>query len=274
LINTASGPWREDCSTLPKTAPPTAPWSSNTTAAFQLGFASPELAIGEPLVLRIHHDSGPLLLTQRIIGIAPEIRFYSLRESPRALAYYLSGDRDGPWWDGTLTVRASGSAEEAERAVREVWPRYFPNSVLEIRLVRDIYAANYADDARLAKLLGFATTVAMVIAAFGVYVLAADAVQRRTKEIALRRLFGTRRRNIGGLVARDIGMILLISSVLALPLGVLAIGRYLEAYTERTPLAFWALVLAPLAFLVIAALAGARQAWIAISVKPAIALRS
>jgi len=44
----------------------------------------------------------------------------------------------------------------------------------------------------------------MIIAAFGVYVLAADAVQRRTRK-ALRKLFGTRRRDIGKLVAKEIG---------------------------------------------------------------------
>jgi len=49
--------------------------------------------------------------------------------------------------------------------------------------------------------------------------LAADAVQRRTKEIALRKLFGTRRRDIGKLVAKEIGAVILLSAVLALPLG-------------------------------------------------------
>jgi carbonic anhydrase/acetyltransferase-like protein (isoleucine patch superfamily) len=52
------------------------------------------------------------------------------------------------------------------------------------------------------------TAIAMIIAAFGVYVLATDAVQRRTKEIALRKLFGTRRRDIGKLVAKEIGTFL------------------------------------------------------------------
>jgi putative ABC transport system permease protein len=81
-----------------------------------------------------------------------------------------------------------GSTADAERAVRAVWPQYYPNSFLELSSAKNIYAANYADDARLAKLLLLATVIAMIIAAFGAYVLAADAVQRRTGEIALRRL--------------------------------------------------------------------------------------
>jgi hypothetical protein len=244
----------------------------NAIAARQLGFASPALALGQTLLFKsIEHDA-PVLLTKRIVGIAPEIRFYSLRETPGPVAYQLSGGEAG--WDGTLTVRASGSLADAERATRDIWPRYFPNSVLEIRPAKEIYAANYADDARLARLLAFSTAIAMIIAACGVYVLAADAVQRRTKEIALRKLFGTRRRDIGKLVAKEIGAVILVSAIVALPLAALAIARYLAGYTEWTPSAYWALALAPLASLATAAFAGARQGWIAMTLKPAVALRS
>lgn len=194
----------------------------NEIAARQLGFASPEQALGQALLFRSIENDVPVFITKRIVGIAPEIRFNPLRETPGAVAYELSRGRDV-----TLTVRASGSITDAERAAQEVWSQYYPNSVLEIRPAKEIYAANYADDARLARLLGFSTAIAMVIAAFGVYVLAADAVQRRTKEIALRKLFGTRRRDIGKLVAKEIGAVVLLSAVVALPLAALAIGRYL-----------------------------------------------
>jgi ABC-type antimicrobial peptide transport system permease subunit len=93
-------------------------------------------------------------------------------------------------------------------------------------------------------LLSLATIVAMFIAAIGAYVLATDAVQRRTREIALRKLFGARRRDVGRLVATEIGAIILLAAAVALPLSALAIARYLAPFSERTPMAYWALVLA------------------------------
>jgi putative ABC transport system permease protein len=237
-------------------------------ATRQLGFASPEQAVGQILLFRSMANGTPALITKRIVGVAPEIRFYSLRETPGAIAYELWSN------SATLTIRASGSIADAERAVLLVWPKYFPNAVLEMKPAKEIYAANYADDARLAKLLALSTAIAMMIAAFGVYVLATDAVQRRTKEIALRKLFGTRRRDIGKLVAKQIGAVILLSALLALPLAAIAIARYLATYTERTPLAYWALAFALLASLVTAAIAGARQTWIAMTLKPAVVLRT
>jgi putative ABC transport system permease protein len=238
----------------------------NSIAARQLGFASPELAVGQSLLFRSTQPV-PALITKRILGVAPEVRFYSLRDAPRALAYELCCA------EAVVTVRASGSVADAERAVHTLWAQYFPNAVLEMSSAKSIYSSNYQDDARLARLLAVATVIAMIIAAAGSYVLAADAVQRRTSEIALRKLFGARRRDIGKLLAREISAVILLAAVVALPLAALAIGRYLAAYTERTPLAFWALGFALLASSVTAAFAGARQAWIAMTLKPAIALR-
>jgi len=241
----------------------------NQIAARQLGFASPGQALGQTLLFRTAGNGGPAFITKRVIGIAPEIRFHSLREKPGAEVYEVS------YGEGiTLSIRASGSIAAAERAAQAVWPQYFPNSVLEMRPAREIYAANYADDARLAQLLRFSTFIAMLIAAFGIYVLAADAVRRRTKEIALRKLFGTRRGAIGKLVAKDIGAVILLAAVIALPVSALAIARYLAAFSEQTPFAFWSLGIALVFAVVTAALAAARQTWTAMILKPAIALRA
>lgn len=237
----------------------------NALAARALGFASPQLAVGQTLLFRSRENRA--LITKRIVGVAPEIRFYSLREAPRPIAYDLSGGY-------SFTVRASGSVANAERAVRTVFPWYFPNSVLEMSSAREVYAANYAEDDDLARLLSLATAIAILIAAFGTHVLAADAVERRTGEIALRRLFGARRRDILGLIAREVGTAVFLSAAIALPLAALAIARYLSTYTEQTPIAFWTLVFAALSALAITALAAARNAWTALTLKPAVALQS
>ena len=104
--------------------------------------------------------------------------------------------------------------------------------------------------------------------------LAADAVERRTAEIALRRLFGARRRDICGLIAAEVGTAVLLSAAIALPLAALAIARYLSTYTEQTPIALWTLGFATVSALAITALAAARNVWTALSLKPAVALQS
>lgn len=242
-----------------------APLILNAIAARELGFASADVALGQT-VLFTGFDKK--VIQKQVVGIAPELRFQSLREKPRAVAYEL-------WTAGiTLSVRASGSPAQLEPVVRDLWPRYFPDSILKTRSAAGILALNYADDARMAKLLALATGIALAIAAFGTYVLAAHTVQRRAREIVLRKLYGAGRPAIGLLVLREIGALTLLSGAIGLPLAALAIERYLATYVERAPIGYWTMLLALAGTLAITLMAVARHAWIAMRMKPAEALRA
>jgi putative ABC transport system permease protein len=237
----------------------------NTVAARALGFPSPEAAVGQTL---FYSGPGGKVLNKRIVGIAPELRFFSLHEAPRATAWQL-------WTLGaTLSVRSTGSLSDVERSVQALWPGYFPNAVLEMHHAKDILAANYDEDARLAKLLTISTGIALAIAAFGIYALSAYTVQRRAKEIVLRKLYGAGRSDIARLVAREIGVLILVSAVIGLPVAAVAIELYLADFVERAPIGYWALLFALTSTLAIALVAVARHGWIAMNMTPASALRT
>ena len=236
----------------------------NAIAAKQLGFVSAEAALGQLLQFQTMNGK---VISKRIVGIAPELRLLSMREAPGPVAYEL--------WSGgtTLTVRAPGALVQLEATLQSLWPAYFPESRLEMHRAGDILAANYADDARLAKLLAIATGIALAIAAFGTYVLSAHTVQRRAKEIVMRKLHGARRRHIGMLVVREISNLTLIASAVALPLAAVAIQRYLSTYVEHAPIGYWTLLFALASTFAISLVAVARHAWIAMRMMPAEALR-
>jgi cell division protein FtsX len=237
----------------------------NAEAARLLGFGSPELAVGQTVKIRDMHMA---MVDRTIIGIARNIRFHSLREPVGPLMYLPISV------GSTLTVLARGSYADAEQALRDLWPKFFPNAPFESRAARDIYAANYADDARLARLLSVATLISLLIAAGGAYVLAADAVQRRGREIALRKLFGARSGHIWALVARELAMLLGCAALIALPLSAMGIARYLASFTERAPSVYSSPLAALVSAVVVIAAAATREAWVATRLRPAVALRS
>lgn len=239
----------------------------NALAARALGFASPQAAVGET-VLFTGFDNKTIRKT--IVGIAPELRFRSLREAPPATVYEL----------GTagiaLTVRVngvSGSQAEVERSVRELWPRYFPEALLRIHRADEVLAVNCAEDARMARLLASATVLALVIAGVGTYVLAANTVQRRTREIVLRKLHGARRGDIGMLVVREIGTLVLVAAIVGLPPAALAIERHLSGYVEHAPVGYWTLLFALALTAAIALCAIGRHTALTMRLSPAQALR-
>jgi len=235
----------------------------NWTAAQALGFVSPEAAIGKSIATK----NGPLT----IIGVAPDILQRSMRETLQPTIYFRFDRSPGstPW----LTVRTSGDIATVEKEIESIWHKSFPTKTLTMHSVQEAIAATYAEDIRYAKLLGASSGLAIAIAAFGIYVLSAYSVQRRTREIVLRKLYGASKGVIAKLLAREFGSLIAISALIGLPIAYVASAKYLAEFVARAPMGLWPLICALMVATIIAFLAVLRHAILAIRISPVIALR-
>lgn len=236
----------------------------NAVAARELGFGSAAQAVGQVISFTGMDNA---VVSARVIGIAPELRFRSLHEHPVATAYQLSTSGN------VLNVRAAVPPADIERALATLWPRFYPDALPKIYRAGDVLEAHYVEDARMAGLLAAATGIALAIAAFGTYALSAHAVQRRAREIVLRKLHGARHADIGLLMLREMGWLMLAACVIALPVAAVAVQRYLAGYVEHAPQAHWAWLLALALTGSVALVAVSRHTWLAMRIAPADALR-
>jgi putative ABC transport system permease protein len=233
----------------------------NDAAARQLGFASAQDAIGK--VVR-QPDARTAM---QVVGVAPNIRHRSAREPMQPTAYLLMPRTS------TFTVRSERDLEAVQGAIEELWPRFFPNDVLNLQRVDSIFALNYADDLRLAKLLAASSVIATAIAAFGIYVLAAYSVQRRAREIVLRKLYGAGATAVGGLVMREFLALIGAGALIGLPPAWLAMQQYLADFTERAPVGAWTIIGALAVAGAVALGSTLRHTLAAVRIRPALALR-
>ena len=230
----------------------------NMAALRALGWRSAQQALGQ----RINGWQ------RRVIGIAPDLRWETLRDPVRPTIYDLfSGPR-------LLTVRMRADAPAAlERDIAATWSRYYPERELVMRPVAGYYRQAYSEDVRLAGLMACATAVVFALAAFGVYVLAAHSVQRRAREIVLRKLHGAGRGAIAALLGREFLLLTGAAAIIALPIAWLAIQRYLAPFADRSPLGAWAPAAALALTLLVVAAATARHTLAAMRMAPVRALR-
>ncbi|MET0857770.1 MAG: FtsX-like permease family protein, partial [Telluria sp.] len=161
----------------------------------------------------------------------------------------------------------------ARAQIETLWARHFPNDLLEIVPAGAVFAQNYSEDARLSKILASASLVATALASFGIYVLSAFSVKRRSREIVLRKLHGAGRGDIGRLMAREFVVLVGIGALAGLPLAWIATERYLSGFSERAPMGFWPLLWALACVGVVALAATARHTLAAVRISPALALR-
>ncbi len=232
----------------------------NASAARRMGFASPQDAVGKT----VHETDGPPL---QVVGVAPDIRHRSAREGDQPSMFTLS-ERDR-----VFMVR-SHDPEATRHAIEQMWPRHFPNeSVSVVHMDSFLVDEFYADDLRLAKLLAASSVIATALAAFGIYVLAAYSVQRKEREIVLRKLYGAGAGAVGRLVLREFALLVAAGALVGLPLGWIAVQRYLGGFMERAPVGAWTLAGALAVACLVALGSTLRHTLAALRIRPALALR-
>lgn len=229
----------------------------NASAARALGYANPADAVGQMLDARV-----------RIVGIAPNLRYRTLRQKPEPMVYAVSEDEE------VLTVRLTGDALAARAAIAGLWQRHFPNDVFDIASTASVFEQNYSEDRRLGGMLAAASVVATALASFGIYVLSAYSVRRRAREIVLRKIHGASRADIGRLVAKEFAALLAAGALLGIPAAWLAIERYLSGFIERAPMGAMPQMVALAAVAIVALAATSRHTMGAMRMLPATALRS
>jgi len=208
----------------------------------------------------------------RVVGVAEDARFLSLREAPPRMLYSLAG---GDEW-GTrvsLAVRSSSTgigAAALRNAVRQIVPSAVSPTVYTFN---ELVEAHLRQERMLTTLSLCFAGIALLLTALGLYGVLVRSVTLRTKEIGLRLALGARPGDALGLVMRQ-ALRLVLSGIgigLLVALGVTRLLRsLLFGVQPESPLM---LAAAAALLIVVALFASYLPARRAAKVDPMVALR-
>ncbi len=91
----------------------------------------------------------------------------------------------------------------------------------------------------MGTLIGYFTTIAILIACLGLYGLAAFTAEQKIKEIGVRKVLGASITSIVGLLSRDFMKLVLIAYLIAVPASWFLMDKWLEEFAYRTELSWW-----------------------------------
>jgi putative ABC transport system permease protein len=198
----------------------------NEAASRALGFANPAEAVGAVIEETINEGRTRKQVPVEIIGVIADNQFNSLRMPPRSEAYALQTLAS---WNFALKVDPKAMptiADDLRRVWREVIGVGQAGVDFEENNVQRLFDRELKEG-RL--LLGF-SALAVIVACLGLYGLVAFEVRRRTKEIGIRNVLGGAFGNIVALFLRQFGRPLLWANLLAWPLALWAVLRWLERF--------------------------------------------
>ena len=112
----------------------------------------------------------------------------------------------------------------------------------KINNMEDVYADYTESERYLIIMLSIMTGVAILIAFFGIYTMTTLACTQRRKEIAIRKVNGAGILEIFTLFFGSYFRITVLASIVAFPVGVLIMQRWLEQYSRRVTMEWWLFV--------------------------------
>jgi len=232
----------------------------NEAAAKLFGWADP---LGQPL-----SQPGDSLWRANVIGVVKDFHFESLHRQIQPLVILHQ-----PFYQYlSIRVRPENIAATVQ-SVETLWREFVPQQPFEFSFLDQDFDAQYRAEQRTGKIFGIFATLAIFIACLGQFGLASYTIQKRTKEIGVRKVLGASVASIVGLLSKEFVKLVVIAMLIASPLAYYIMNRWLQDFAYRIDIGVITFVLAGSVALVIALLTVSFQSLKAALANPVEALR-
>lgn len=206
----------------------------------------------------------------RIKAVAANFNFASLHKEVTPIVLFPEYG-----YFGKLFIKTSEGTSMAQtlKSIESIWKTVNPNRPFDFNFLDQEYEALYQQEAQTAKVLNIFALVTVLVAAMGLFGLAAFTAQQRVKEIGIRKVLGASVTNIVRMLSTDFVKLVLIAALIASPIAWWTMDNWLKDFAYRIDIEWWMFGLAALFALVIALFTVSSQAIKAALTNPVDSLR-
>ena len=142
---------------------------------------------------------------------------------------------------GTVTIRLNPntSPQKAIGTIEKVFAKYNPGSPFEYRFVDAEFNRKFVTEELIGKLTNLFAGLAIFICCLGMAGLASYTIEKRIREISVRKILGASVQQLLMLIASEFIKLVLIAFVIAVPLTWWAMNNWLQNYSYRVSVEGW-----------------------------------
>jgi putative ABC transport system permease protein len=118
--------------------------------------------------------------------------------------------------------------------LRQKWLEFDPDRPFDYFFLDRSYDGQFLAEQNLSKLFSVFSGLAIFVACLGLYGMAAFTTERRTKEIGIRKVFGSSVPGIVMLLSRELIALSVVANLIAWPLAYIMMNKWLESFPFRT----------------------------------------
>ncbi|HEY0653783.1 MAG TPA: ABC transporter permease [Chryseosolibacter sp.] len=206
-----------------------------------------------------------------VIGVVEDLLVQSPYAPVRPSMWHLTLEEANIF---LLKLNPKSSVPDAMAKIESVFKRLNPAAPFSPAFVDQQFANKFGNEKRLGTLSTFFAILAIFISCLGLFALASFVAEQRTKEIGIRKVMGASVSNLWRMLSQDFVILVLISSLLAVPIAYYLVSDWLNNYEYRTGISVWIFVVAVVGALVITLATVSYQAIKASLMNPVKSLRN
>ncbi|HXB33325.1 MAG TPA: FtsX-like permease family protein, partial [Puia sp.] len=210
----------------------------NETLARRMGYDRPVEALGKMLYFGGYRP-------YPIVGVVADFHTRSLHDRITPVCIINRGDREF-----NLAVKLAskgqgvGMVKEALAKMQRVWRKMYPAGTWNYRFYDETLALLYEKDRRTEKLVNVAVGLTIFISCIGLFGLMLFTVEKRAKEISIRKVLGAGVANVLTLLCGEVVGLVGIALLIAAPVAWWAMSDWLRGFAYHIVIGAGAFVLA------------------------------
>ncbi|MEE9441354.1 MAG: ABC transporter permease [candidate division Zixibacteria bacterium] len=198
----------------------------NETAVALFGWNNP---IGKNIRRVVRRPSGTDFVTKKVIGVVRDFHNESLHSKIGPVMLENSADN--------LTIMSmrveSGALTGTLNRFETKWSELAPDYPIDYIILQEDIETRYNGEGQLAHMTTYFSLLAITVACLGLLSITAFSVERRGREIAVRKVLGATVFSILELLYKELLVLVLAGITVAIPLSYFVINRWLSSFAYQ-----------------------------------------
>jgi putative ABC transport system permease protein len=229
----------------------------NETAVKELGFQSPEKALGQQLMWHPWEATNPdSMKIGRVIGVVKDFNYKSLYDKMEVAILHIYPAAN---WKVAVKIK-SENLQSSVSQVKKVWNQFSPEYPMDFKFMDENFEKMYKSEEKLMTLVWIFTAIAIFVGCLGLFGLSAYAAERRTKEIGIRKVLGASVNGIVFMLSKDFLKLVMVALLIASPIAWYFMNQWLQDFPFRIVINWWVFGMSAIVVLLIAILTVSTQA--------------
>jgi len=229
-------------------------FSTDSTEAFILSeTALIQTEITDPIGKSFSVYNGSKWQKGTIVGIVKDMHYKSLREEIEPFIMRVLTKPESNTTYGVMLIKhTKNRSKETISLINKIWEEVNSDIPFEYNILKETYSNLYENENKSGKVILNFSILAILISCLGLFGLTSFMIDKRTKEIGIRKVNGANSTKIVTLFIGEFFKLIMIAYVIAIPIAYYFMKNWLSRFAFKTQLSISIFIVAIVIILIVA----------------------